>query len=127
TFFPDLGTYNHGPDGYLEHIRKAKAAVGIPVIASLNGFSPGGWTDYARQIEQAGADALELNVYYIAADPYQTSEEIEQSYIDLVRDVKAVVHLPVTVKVGPFFTAFARMAYALDRAGADGLVLFNRF
>jgi len=127
TYFPELQNYNHGPEGYLEHIRKAKAAVRIPVIASLNGISPGGWTSFARQIEQAGADALELNVYYIAADPDQTSEELEQSYLDLLRDVRAAVRLPIAVKLGPYFTTFARMAQRLDRAGADALVLFNRF
>src|SRR5207249_4612909 len=91
------------------------------------GFSPGGWTAFARQIEQAGADALELNVYYVAADPDQTSEEIEQAYLDLVRDVKQTVRIPVAVKLGHHFTTFARMAHSLDRAGADALVLFNRF
>ena len=127
TYFPNLSNYNHGPDGYLEHIRRVKAAVSIPVIASLNGFSPGGWTAFAQQIEQAGADALELNVYYIAADPDSTSEEIEQSYLDLLRDIKAMVRIPVAVKLGPYFTTFARMAHSLARAGADALVLFNRF
>ena len=127
TYFPNLSNYNQGPDGYLEHIRRVKAAVGIPVIASLNGFSPGGWTGFAQQIEQAGADALELNVYYIAADPDSTSEEIEQSYLDLLRDIKAIVRIPVAVKLGPYFTTFARMAHSLDRAGADALVVFNRF
>ncbi len=127
TYFPNLNNYNHGPEGYLEHIRKTKAAVGIPVIASLNGFSPGGWTSFARQIEEAGADALELNVYYIAADPDPTSEEIEQSYLDLVRDIKGTVRIPVAVKLGHHFTTFARMARSLDHVGADALVLFNRF
>jgi dihydroorotate dehydrogenase (fumarate) len=127
TYFPNLSGYNNGPDGYLAHIRKVKAAVGIPVIASLNGFSPGGWTSFAHQIEQAGADALELNVYYVAADPGLACEEIEQSYLDLLRDIKAIVRIPVAVKLGPYFTAFARMAQSLDRGGADALVLFNRF
>ncbi|MBI1802489.1 MAG: dihydroorotate dehydrogenase-like protein [Chloroflexi bacterium] len=127
TYFPNLNKYNLGPDGYLEHIRKAKSAVGIPVIASLNGFSTGGWIEYARQIEQAGADALELNVYYIAADPALSSEEVEQMYLDLVRDVKTEVTLPVAVKLGHYFTSFANMARRLDHAGADALVLFNRF
>ena len=97
------------------------------MIASLNGFSPGGWTDFARQIEQAGADAIELNMYYIAADPDPTSEDVEQSYLDLVREVKTAVRLPVAVKLGPYFATFARMAHGLDRAGANALVLFNRF
>lgn len=127
TFFPDLKSYNVGPDGYLEHIRKAKAAVGIPVIASLNGASTGGWLKYAEKIQQAGADALELNMYYIAADPAQTSAQVEQMYIDLLRDIKAKVSIPVTVKLGLHFSAFANMARQLDQAGANGLVLFNRF
>ncbi len=127
TFFPDLKNYNIGPDGYLEHIRKAKAAVGIPVIASLNGASTGGWLKYAQKIQQAGADALELNMYYVAADPEQTSAQVEQMYIDLLRDIKAKVSIPVTVKLGLHFSAFANMARQLDQAGANGLVLFNRF
>jgi len=127
TFFPDLQNYNVGPDGYLEHIRKAKAAVSIPVIASLNGVSTGGWLKYAQKIQQAGADALELNMYYIAADPAQTSTQIEQMYIDLLRDIRAAVSLPIAVKLSLHFSAFANMAQRLDQAGANGLVLFNRF
>jgi len=127
TFFPDLQNYNVGPDGYLEHIRKAKAAVSIPVIANLNGVSTGGWLKYAQKIQQAGADALELNMYYIAADPAQTSTQIEQMYIDLLRDIRAAVSLPIAVKLSLHFSAFANMAQRLDQAGANGLVLFNRF
>ncbi len=127
TYFPDLGNYNLGPDGYLEHIRKAKAAVGIPVIASLNGASTGGWVKYAQKMEQAGADALELNTYYIAADPAQTAAQVEEMYLDLVRTVKASVRIPVAVKVSPYFSAFSNFAARLDDAGAHALVLFNRF
>jgi len=127
TYFPDMSDYNLGPDGYLEHLRKAKAAVGIPVIGSLNGVSTGGWIRYARLIEMAGADALELNVYYIPTDPRMTGAQVEQMYLDLVRDVKASVKIPVAVKIGHAFSAIANMAHRLDEEGADGLVLFNRF
>ena len=127
SHFPDLRTYNLGPAGYLEHIRKAKAALGIPVIASLNGTSSGGWVDYARQMAQAGADALELNVYFLPTDPHLTGAAVEQQYVELVRDVKAAVPIPLAVKIGPQFTALANMARRLEEAGADGLVLFNRF
>ena len=126
-YFPDLTRYNLGPDGYLEHLRRAKAAVGIPIIGSLNGVSTGGWIDFAKEIEQAGADALELNVYYVPTDPALTSAEVERMYVDLVRDVKASVSIPVAVKLGHAFTAFANVARHLDSVGADGLVLFNRF
>ena len=127
TYFPDLANYNLGPDGYLEHIRKAKAAVGIPVIASLNGASTGGWIKYAQKMEQAGADALELNTYYIAADPAQTAAQVDEMYLDLVRAVKASVRIPVAVKLSPYFSAFSNFAARLDDASADALVLFNRF
>jgi dihydroorotate dehydrogenase (fumarate) len=127
SYFPDLGQYNLGPDGYLEHIRKAKAAVKIPIIGSLNGVSTGGWISYAKKIEQAGADALELNVYYIPTDPEMSGAQVEQMYVDLVRDVRASVKIPVAVKLGPYFSALAAMARRLDQAGANGLVLFNRF
>jgi len=127
THFPDLQHYNLGPDGYLEHIRKAKAALGIPVIGSINGVSSGGWVEYARRIEQAGADALELNVYFIPTDAHLTGAAVEQQYCDLVRDVKGAIGIPLAVKVGHQFTAFANMARRLEEAGADALVLFNRF
>lgn len=127
TFFPDMGMYNLGPDGYLDHVRKAKEAVEIPVIGSLNGYSTGGWIKYARLIEQAGADALELNIYYLATDPRVTSGEVEAMYLDLVRNVKASLKIPVAVKISPYFSATANMALRLVEAGADGLVLFNRF
>jgi len=127
SYFPDMGQYNLGPEGYLEHIRKAKAAVKIPIIGSLNGISTGGWISFAKKIEQAGADALELNVYYIATDPEMSGAQVEQMYADLVRDVRASVKLPVAVKVGPYFSSTASMARRLDQAGANALVLFNRF
>jgi dihydroorotate dehydrogenase (fumarate) len=127
TYFPDMSDYNLGPDGYLEHLHRAKAAVRIPVIGSLNGVSTGGWIRYARLIEMAGADALELNVYYIPTSPELTGVQVEQVYLDLVRDVKACVKIPVAVKIGHAFSAMANMARRLDGAGADALVLFNRF
>lgn len=127
SYFPDVRSYNLGPDGYLEHIARAKASVGIPVIASLNGFSSGGWINYARQIQQAGADALELNMYYVAADETQGSASLEAMYIELVREIRGVVTIPLAVKLGPHFTAFANFAKQIVQAGANSLVLFNRF
>ena len=127
SYFPDMGEYKLGPDAYLEHIRKAKAAVKIPVIGSLNGISTGGWIRYAKKIEEAGADALELNVYYIPTDPDMTSAQVEQMYADLVRDLRASVKIPVAVKLGPYFSSMASVAKRLDQAGANALVLFNRF
>jgi dihydroorotate dehydrogenase (fumarate) len=127
SIFPDLANYNIGPDGYLEHIRKAKQAVGIPVIASLNGVSRGGWVSYAREMQQAGADAIELNVYFIPAEPESDAREIEKLYLDLVTEIRQTVTVPVAVKVGPYFSAFAQMAQQLEAAGANGLVIFNRF
>ena len=116
-----------GPDEYLEHLRRVKGAVGIPVIASLNGITPGGWTSFARLLEQAGADALELNLYHAASDPATSGAEVERQMIEIVRDVKRALRIPVAVKLAPLFTAFAHFAGQLDAAGADGLVLFNRF
>jgi dihydroorotate dehydrogenase (fumarate) len=127
TYFPDVQSYRIGPEAYLEHVRRAKAAVDIPVIGSLNGVSTGGWITYARKIEQAGADAIELNVYYVPTDPEMTGAEVEQMYADLVRDVKRSVTIPVAVKLGHSFSALANVARRLDEAGADALVLFNRF
>lgn len=127
SFFPEPTEFRVGPEAYLEHIRKAKAAVHIPIIASLNGTSPGGWLDYAKQIEQAGADGLELNLYYLPTDVNMTSAEVEQTYVDVVKNVKTAVKIPVAVKLGPFFSNMAHMAERLDWAGADALVLFNRF
>src|SRR5262249_13921920 len=127
TYFPDMTAYNLGPEGYLEHLRRAKAAVGVPVIGSLNGTSDGGWVEYARRIEEAGADALELNLYYLPTDPELTGAEVEQRYCDLVARVRAAVRIPLAVKLGPSFSAPAHMARRLDQAGANALVLFNRF
>ncbi|MBD2514042.1 dihydroorotate dehydrogenase-like protein [Nostoc sp. FACHB-973] len=127
TYFPDSVSFRVGPETYLEHIYKAKQKVSIPIIASLNGSSVGGWTNYAKQIQQAKADALELNIYYVPTDIELTSNEIEQTYIDILRAVKAVVTIPVAVKLSPYFTNMANMAKRLDKAGADALVLFNRF
>jgi dihydroorotate dehydrogenase (fumarate) len=127
TLFPEQKSYNIGAEAYLEHIRKVKAAVKIPVIASLNGVSTGGWIKYAQKMEQAGADALELNMYYLAADPSQTSAEVEQMYLDLLRNLKKNVRIPIAVKLGAEFTAFANFAQQLAEAGANSLVIFNRF
>jgi dihydroorotate dehydrogenase (fumarate) len=127
SYFPDPEHFTLGPEEYLEHIQRAKEAVAIPVIGSLNGFSPGGWTKYARLIEQAGADALELNLYFIPTDPASDSVKIEASYIEILNMVKSTVKIPVAVKLSPFFSAMANMAKKLDAAGADALVLFNRF
>ncbi|HEY6945837.1 MAG TPA: dihydroorotate dehydrogenase-like protein [Candidatus Acidoferrum sp.] len=127
SLLPDLHGYNLGPDGYLDLIEGAKAAVDIPVIASLNGVSPGGWAEYARLMAEAGADAIELNIYSIATEPTVSAAEVEKGYIDLVRQIKRTVRVPVAVKLSPFFSAPANIAARLDDAGADGLVLFNRF
>ncbi len=127
SFFPQPDEFHLGPEGYLNHIRRAKAAVSVPIIASLNGASVGGWTQYAKLIEQAGADALECNIYSIPTDPELTSDGVEQQYIDILKAVKSVVTIPVAVKVSPFFSNMANMAKRLDEAGANGLVLFNRF
>ncbi|HXM44779.1 MAG TPA: dihydroorotate dehydrogenase-like protein [Bryobacteraceae bacterium] len=127
SHFPDMLGYNRGPESYLKHIRKVKEAVHIPLIASLNGTSVGGWLKYAKEMEQAGADALELNIYYIPVDPEVTGDQVERQYCDLVRAVKSAVHIPVAVKLGPYFSSLVNMAKRLEAAGADGLVLFNRF
>ncbi|MBS1254015.1 MAG: NAD-dependent dihydropyrimidine dehydrogenase subunit PreA [Anaerolineales bacterium] len=127
TYFPDMEEYDVGPVEYVELVRKAKEAVDIPIIGSLNGVSPGGWIEYAQDIEAAGADALELNTYYVATDPRMTAQDVEQMYLDVVRDVKKSVSVPVAVKLSPYFSATANMAQQLAVAGVDALVLFNRF
>jgi len=127
TYFPEPEQFQVGPELYLKHIAQAKAAVKIPIIASLNGSTPGGWVEYAKKIEQAGADAIELNIYWIPTDPSLSSIRIEDTYVDIMRSVKEQVNIPVAVKLSPFFTNFANMARRLEAAGADGLVLFNRF
>jgi dihydroorotate dehydrogenase (fumarate) len=126
-FFPEMQNYNTGPGNYLKMISEAKLALSVPVIASLNGYTTGGWTQIARQLDQAGADAIELNIYFLATDPANTSAEIEQRYTDLVASVSSIVKIPVAVKVSPYFSAMANMATRLTLAGASGLVLFNRF
>jgi dihydroorotate dehydrogenase (fumarate) len=127
TYLPDYGQYSIGPETYIEYLRKLKGTLKIPIIGSLNGNSTGGWISYAQKIEQAGADALELNLYYLAADPNQTSAELENTYITLVRDIRERVRIPIAVKLSPFFTALPNFAKQLAEAGANGLVLFNRF
>lgn len=127
TWFPELDDYSTGPDSYLEHLRDAKQALAVPVVASLNGVSPGGWLRYARLCQEAGADALELNVYSVETDPALSAAEVEERTLALVREVREAVTIPLAVKVGPFYSAFAHMARRLGEAGADGLVLFNRF
>jgi len=127
SYFPDVTGHRGGLDRYLEVLRRAAESTDIPVIASINGVSAEGWIGYATRLEQAGADALELNVYYIPADMAESGRDVEERYLEVVRAVKAAVAIPVAVKVGPYFSAFAQMAREIVWAGADGLVLFNRF
>ncbi|MDQ7818452.1 MAG: dihydroorotate dehydrogenase-like protein [Melioribacteraceae bacterium] len=127
SYFPEPEQFHLTPFQYLDHIANLKKAVNIPVIGSLNGVSTGGWIKYAKNIEQAGADALELNVYYIATNPNITGSEVETMYVDVLTEVKKNVKIPVAMKLSPFFTSTSNMARRLDKAGADGLVLFNRF
>jgi dihydroorotate dehydrogenase (fumarate) len=127
SYFPEPDEYFLGPEEYLNHLRKIKESVEIPVIGSLNGSTPGGWTEYAKNIEQAGADAIELNIYLLAADVNKTSDDIERIYMETLHSVKAAVSIPVAVKISPYFSSLAGFAKHLDDNGADGLVLFNRF
>ncbi len=127
SYFPDLEHYNLGPEPYLEHLHSLKQAVDIPVIGSLNGISSGGWLDYAHKIEQAGADALELNIYYLPTDVDLGASELEESYVQLVRDVRSRIKLPIALKLSPFLTSLPHIAKRFVEAGANGLVLFNRF
>ena len=127
TYFPQASEFHTGPDGYLNHIRKAKSSVKIPIIASLNGSTLGGWTKFAAEVQRAGADAIECNIYHIPTDPKITAADVEESYLEIVRAVKSTVTIPVAVKLSPFFSNFANMAQRFDEVGADGLVLFNRF
>ena len=127
NYFPEPFDYRLGPEEYLEHIRKSKESTDIPIIASLNGKSLGGWIDYAKKIEQAGADALELNIYLLATNPSKPSPWIEKTYIDIVKEVRSNISIPIAVKMHPFFSSVAWMAAELDKAGANGLSLFNRF
>jgi dihydroorotate dehydrogenase (fumarate) len=127
TYFPEQENYNVGPDKYLSLISQARGMVDIPLIGSLNGVSTGGWIEYAKRIQEAGADALELNIYYVSTNPAIAGTAVEQLYLDILKDVKASVSIPVAMKLSPFFSATANMAYRLAEAGADALVLFNRF
>jgi len=127
TYFPEAKEYNLGPEEYVELLHKAKQALKIPVICSLNGTTTGGWVKFAKNLEQAGADALELNVYYIPTEPAMSGADVENRYLDVLHAVKANVKIPVAVKLSPYFSSMANMATRLDAAGADGLVLFNRF
>jgi dihydroorotate dehydrogenase (fumarate) len=127
SYLPEMESYNTGPDQYLKLVHRARKELSVPVIASLNGASPGGWTSYARKMQDAGADALELNIYFVAADVDDTGEQVERRYLDIVEAVRSEIDVPLAVKVGPFFSSPANMARRLVDAGADGLVLFNRF
>jgi dihydroorotate dehydrogenase (fumarate) len=127
TYFPRTSEFHTGSEGYLNHIRKAKEAVAIPIIASLNGSTLGGWTKFARQVEQAGADAIECNIYFIPTNTEIDGAEVEKIYTDIIREVKTAVHIPVAAKLSPFFSNLANIAKRLDQLGTDGLVLFNRF
>jgi dihydroorotate dehydrogenase (fumarate) len=127
TYMPNMPGYNLGPDDYLEHLRRAKQAVSVPIIGSLNGTSTGGWVGYAKKIEEAGADALELNIYFIPTDAEMNGGQVEQMYVNLVSQVKASIRIPVAVKIGAYFSSLPNTATRLDQAGANALVLFNRF
>lgn len=127
SYVPEVEDYNIGPDAYLRHLEASRKDLEIPLIGSLNGTSTGGWIRYARSIQEAGADALELNVYFVASDPQESGADVERRYLDLVRSVRDSITIPLAVKIGPFFSSMAHMAQQLDRAGVDALVLFNRF
>jgi len=127
SYFPEASAYESGPQEYAEHIQKAKSSLDIPIIASLNGVSTGGWVKYAKNVEEAGADALELNVYYLPTDPTLSGSEVEQIYVDILEDVKKAVNIPVAMKLSPYFSSLAHLAQRLAVAGAGSLVLFNRF
>ncbi|MBO6523786.1 MAG: dihydroorotate dehydrogenase-like protein [Balneolaceae bacterium] len=127
SYFPDMDEFEVGPDSYLEHIAEAKNSISIPVIGSLNGISNGGWINYAKLIEEAGADALELNIYYIPTDPDQTSAEVEANYLEVIKSVCETVNIPVAVKFGASFSSIPNMAKRMTQQGAKGLVMFNRF
>ncbi len=126
-YFPGLEEYHVGTDQYLDHLRRARERLDIPLIASLNGITPEGWISYARQLEQAGADGLEINIFYVPADIRLSGDEVEQRYLDIISLVKQQIHIPVAVKLNPYFSAMGHMAWRMQEAGADALVLFNRF
>lgn len=127
SYFPRPEKFVLGPEEYLKLIADAKKAVKIPVIASLNGVTPGGWIEYAREVQKAGADAIELNIYFLPTDPFMTGEIVERNYVEILKTVRSQVKIPVAVKLSPFFSSLANIARRLDEAGAGGLVLFNRF
>jgi len=127
SYFPESSDYNLGPESYVELLAKAKKSLSVPVIGSLNGVSVGGWVRYAKELQQAGADAIELNVYYIPTDPLLAAADVEARYLEVLHAVKKAVTLPVAVKLSPYFSSMANMATRLVNAGADGLVMFNRF
>jgi dihydroorotate dehydrogenase (fumarate) len=127
TFFPDMNDYNMGPEGYLEHLRRAKEAVSIPIIASLNGVSLGGWIEYAKKMEDAGADGLELNIYDIPVDPHTTAAQLEEGYVELATAVRTAIRIPLAIKLHPYFSALPNFVRHLDAAGIRAVVLFNRF
>jgi dihydroorotate dehydrogenase (fumarate) len=127
SYLPDGGMYGISPEKYLNQVAGLKKALSVPVIGSLNGVSKGGWTSYARRIEEAGADALELNMYYVATDMDMTSSDIEDTQVELVAEVKSAIRIPLAVKISPFVTSIPNFVKRLVDAGADGLVLFNRF
>lgn len=127
SYFPDVHDYNLGPEEYIDLLRKAKKSLGIPVIGSLNGVTAGGWVRYAKKMEDAGADAVELNVYYIPTDPTISSESVEERYLEVLNEVKRAVKIPVAMKLSPFISALSNFSRRLDMAGVNGLVLFNRF
>ena len=126
-YFPDLDDFNVGVDEYLDNIRKAKERVNIPIIGSLNGITTEGWIDYSKQIEQAGADGLEVNIFFIPADITMSSSEVEHRYLNIIEAIKSNVKIPVAVKLNPYFSATGNMAMRMKNSGADALVLFNRF
>jgi dihydroorotate dehydrogenase (fumarate) len=127
SYFPPMDDYRKGPDEYLDHIRRCKSGVGIPIIASLNGVSKGGWMSYAKKMEEAGADGIELNIYFVPTNPEMMGTAVEKAYVDSLRAVKEAVKIPVAMKLGPYFSNMANVAKQLDGVGANGLVLFNRF
>jgi dihydroorotate dehydrogenase (fumarate) len=127
SYFPEPFEFKVGPEKYLEHIHKAKETVDIPVIASLNGKSSGGWIDYSKKIQEAGADALELNIYLLATELNKSGADVEKNYLEIIKAVKSAVDIPVAVKLSPYFSSVSNMASQIDKAGADGLILFNRF
>lgn len=126
-YLPDLGTYSIGPEDYLRHVEAVRKAVGIPVVASLNGVTKGGWTDWAKRLQDAGAHALELNTYHVAADPNLSSSDIENGLVELVSQVAGSLTIPVTVKLSPFYSSLPHLVARIGRAGAKGVTLFNRF